>query len=174
MLRSIRFLRPDVAVVFAGAHLQFKEGNETREMKTRGSTCNLLAEPQSHLTFENTKNPALARRDRGGRTRTALGSKYAVPRFGTRWPHFQQQRWPIVNACVRQFIRPKSCLAPEVLIFRRQENTCPHRMAAIPASRSAPLTASTVVVGHTGLECAAGVYSFTGTIRARQWATSLP
>src|SRR5215469_9765635 len=35
MLRSIRFLRPDVAVVFARAHVKFKEGNEAREIETR-------------------------------------------------------------------------------------------------------------------------------------------
>ncbi len=34
-LRSIRFLRPDVAVVFSRAHVKFKEGNETREIETR-------------------------------------------------------------------------------------------------------------------------------------------
>lgn len=31
VLRSIRFLRPDVAVVFARAQVEFKEGNEARE-----------------------------------------------------------------------------------------------------------------------------------------------
>ena len=35
VLRSIRFLRPDVAVVFARAHVKFKEGNEAREIETR-------------------------------------------------------------------------------------------------------------------------------------------
>src|SRR5437667_8594107 len=30
VLRSIRFLRPDVAVVFARANVKFKEGNEAR------------------------------------------------------------------------------------------------------------------------------------------------
>jgi uncharacterized protein (TIGR02246 family) len=34
-LRSIRFVRPDVAVVFARAHVDFNEGNETRELETR-------------------------------------------------------------------------------------------------------------------------------------------
>ena len=33
VLRSIRFLRPDVAVVFSRAHVKFKEGHEGREMK---------------------------------------------------------------------------------------------------------------------------------------------
>ena len=35
VLRSIRFLRPDVAVVFARCHVKFKEGNEAREIETR-------------------------------------------------------------------------------------------------------------------------------------------
>lgn len=35
MLRSIRFVRPDVAVVFARAHVKFTEKNETREIETR-------------------------------------------------------------------------------------------------------------------------------------------
>jgi uncharacterized protein (TIGR02246 family) len=35
VLRSIRFLRPDVAVVFARAQVKFKEGNEAREIETR-------------------------------------------------------------------------------------------------------------------------------------------
>jgi hypothetical protein len=35
--RSMRFLRPDVAVVFARAHVKFKEGNEAREIETRPS-----------------------------------------------------------------------------------------------------------------------------------------
>jgi len=35
VLRSIRFLRPDVAVVFARAHVKFKEANEAREIETR-------------------------------------------------------------------------------------------------------------------------------------------
>jgi uncharacterized protein (TIGR02246 family) len=56
MLRSIRFLRPDVAVVFAGAHLQFKEGNEIREMNTRPTL--VVVKEQSNwriVTFQNTK-----------------------------------------------------------------------------------------------------------------------
>src|SRR6266566_1760296 len=35
VLRSIRFLRPDVAVVFARCHVKFKGGNEAREIETR-------------------------------------------------------------------------------------------------------------------------------------------
>jgi uncharacterized protein (TIGR02246 family) len=34
-LRSIRFVRPDVAVAFARAHVKFMEGNEPREIETR-------------------------------------------------------------------------------------------------------------------------------------------
>ncbi len=35
VLRSIRFLRPDVALVFARTHVKFKQGNEARELETR-------------------------------------------------------------------------------------------------------------------------------------------
>ena len=34
-LRSIRFVSPDVTIAFARAHVQFKEGNEMREIETR-------------------------------------------------------------------------------------------------------------------------------------------
>src|SRR5205823_1329217 len=45
-LRSIRFLRPDVAVVFSRAHVKFKEGNETREIETRPTL--IVAKEQSN------------------------------------------------------------------------------------------------------------------------------
>ncbi|HYM05166.1 MAG TPA: SgcJ/EcaC family oxidoreductase [Terriglobales bacterium] len=35
ILRSIRLVRPDVAVVFARMHLKFQEGNQAREIETR-------------------------------------------------------------------------------------------------------------------------------------------
>ena len=34
-LRSVRFVRPDVAIVFSRAHLTFYEGNEAREVDSR-------------------------------------------------------------------------------------------------------------------------------------------
>jgi len=56
MLRSIRFLRPDVAVVFARAHVKFKEGNEAREIETRPT---LVAPKEQEkwqiVAFQNTK-----------------------------------------------------------------------------------------------------------------------
>ncbi len=35
VLRSIRFLRPDVALVFARTHVKLEEGSEAREIETR-------------------------------------------------------------------------------------------------------------------------------------------
>ena len=56
MLRSIGFLRPDVAVVFARAHVKFKEGNEAREIETRPT---LVAPKEQEkwqiVAFQNTK-----------------------------------------------------------------------------------------------------------------------
>jgi len=55
-LRSIRFLRPDVAVVFSRAHVKFKEGNETREIETRPTL--IVAKEQSNwqiVAFQNTR-----------------------------------------------------------------------------------------------------------------------
>jgi uncharacterized protein (TIGR02246 family) len=55
-LRGIRFVRPEVAVVFAQAHLKFNEGNETREMQTR-PTLIVVKEQGKWLivTFQNTR-----------------------------------------------------------------------------------------------------------------------
>ena len=56
MLRSIRFLRPDVAVVFARAHVKFKEGNEAREMETRPTLVVLKEQEKWQIAaFQNTK-----------------------------------------------------------------------------------------------------------------------
>jgi len=56
VLRSIRFLRPDVAVVFARAHVKFREGNEAREIETRPT---LIVVKERHkwqiVAFQNTK-----------------------------------------------------------------------------------------------------------------------
>ena len=55
-LRSIRFVRPDVAVAFARAHVKFKEGNEAREIETRPT---LVAVKEGSkwqvVAFQNTK-----------------------------------------------------------------------------------------------------------------------
>jgi uncharacterized protein (TIGR02246 family) len=55
-LRSIRFIRPDVAIVFARAHVDFTEGNESREIETR-PTLIIVKEPPKWqiVTFQNTK-----------------------------------------------------------------------------------------------------------------------
>jgi uncharacterized protein (TIGR02246 family) len=56
MLRSIRFVRPDVAVVFARAHVKFKENNETREIETRPTLIVVKEEAKWQIvTFQNTK-----------------------------------------------------------------------------------------------------------------------
>jgi uncharacterized protein (TIGR02246 family) len=55
-LRSIRFLRPDVAVVFARAHVKFKEGNEAREIETRPTLIVVKEQDKWQIvTFQNTK-----------------------------------------------------------------------------------------------------------------------
>ena len=54
--RSIRFLRPDVAVVFARAHLKFKEGNEAREIETRPTLIVVKEQDKWQIVaFQNTK-----------------------------------------------------------------------------------------------------------------------
>jgi uncharacterized protein (TIGR02246 family) len=56
MLRSIRFVRPDVAVVFARAHVKFKENNETREIETRPTLIVVKEQAKWQIvTFQNTK-----------------------------------------------------------------------------------------------------------------------
>lgn len=56
MLKSIRSLRPDVAVVFAGAHVWFKEGNETREIETRPTLIVVKEQAKWQIVaFQNTK-----------------------------------------------------------------------------------------------------------------------
>lgn len=56
VLRNIRFVRPDVAVVFARAHVSFKEGNEAREIETRPTL--VVAKEQDKwqiVAFQNTR-----------------------------------------------------------------------------------------------------------------------
>ena len=56
MLRSIRFVRPDVAIVFTRAHLNFNEGNEMREMETRPTLIVVKEEAKWQIVaFQNTK-----------------------------------------------------------------------------------------------------------------------
>jgi uncharacterized protein (TIGR02246 family) len=55
-LRGIRFVRPDVAVVFAQAHLNFNEGNEKREMETRPTLIVVKEVAKWQIVaFQNTK-----------------------------------------------------------------------------------------------------------------------
>jgi len=56
VLRSIRFVRPDVAVVFARAHVKFKENNETREIETRPTLIVVKEQAKWQIVvFQNTK-----------------------------------------------------------------------------------------------------------------------
>ena len=56
MLRSIRFVRPDVAIVFTRAHLSFREGKELREMETRPTLIVVKEEAKWQIVaFQNTK-----------------------------------------------------------------------------------------------------------------------
>jgi uncharacterized protein (TIGR02246 family) len=55
-LLSIRFVRPDVAVVLASAHFKFKENNEPREMDTRPTLIVVKEQAKWQIvTFQNTK-----------------------------------------------------------------------------------------------------------------------
>jgi len=55
-LRSIRFVRPDVAVVFARAHVRFKEDNEVREIETRPTLIVVKQQAKWQIVaFQNTK-----------------------------------------------------------------------------------------------------------------------
>lgn len=56
VLRSIRSVRPDVAVVFAHARVRFQEGNEAREIETRPTL--ILVKEQAKwqiVAFQNTR-----------------------------------------------------------------------------------------------------------------------
>ncbi len=56
MLQSVRFVRPDVAVVFARAHVKFKEGNEMREIETRPTLIVVKEQAKWQIVaFQNTK-----------------------------------------------------------------------------------------------------------------------
>jgi len=56
VLRSIRFLRPDVAVAFARSHVKFKEGNEAREIETRPTLIVVKEQDKWQIVaFQNTR-----------------------------------------------------------------------------------------------------------------------
>src|ERR1700736_1866057 len=56
MLQSIRFVRPDVAIVFTRTHLKFNEGNEIREIETRPTLIVVKAQAKWQIVaFQNTK-----------------------------------------------------------------------------------------------------------------------
>ncbi len=56
MLRTIRFVRPDVAVVFAQMHVQYVENNETRELETRPTLIVVREQAKWQIvTFQNTR-----------------------------------------------------------------------------------------------------------------------
>jgi uncharacterized protein (TIGR02246 family) len=56
VLRSIRFVRPDVAIVFARARVNFTEGNETREIETRPTLIVVKEEAKWQIVaFQNTR-----------------------------------------------------------------------------------------------------------------------
>jgi uncharacterized protein (TIGR02246 family) len=55
-LRSIRFVRPDVAVVFARAQVKFKENNEMCEIETRPTLIVVKEQAKWQIVaFQNTK-----------------------------------------------------------------------------------------------------------------------
>jgi len=55
-LRSIRFVRPDVAVVFARAQVKFTENNEAREIETRPTLVVVKEQAKWQIVaFQNTK-----------------------------------------------------------------------------------------------------------------------
>ena len=56
MLRSIRSVRPDVAVVFGQMHVKFEENNETRELETRPTLIVVKEQAKWQIvTFQNTR-----------------------------------------------------------------------------------------------------------------------
>ena len=56
MSRSIRFVRPDVAVVFARTQLKFRENNEPREIETRPTLIVVKEQEKWQIvTFQNTR-----------------------------------------------------------------------------------------------------------------------
>jgi len=54
VVRGIRFLRPDVAVVFARAQVKFTEGNEPREIETRPTLVVIKEQDSGKLSRSKT------------------------------------------------------------------------------------------------------------------------
>jgi len=55
-LRSVRAIRPEVAIVFCRTHLKFYEGPETREIETRPTLVMVKEEGQWQIvTLQNTR-----------------------------------------------------------------------------------------------------------------------
>jgi uncharacterized protein (TIGR02246 family) len=70
-LRNVRFVRPDVAIVFSHARLTFYEGNETRELETRPTL--ILVKQQGAwqvVTFQNTRIAEMPREAAANRLAT--------------------------------------------------------------------------------------------------------
>ena len=58
--RSIRFVRPDVAIVFAHARVSFTEGNEAREVETRPTLTVVKEQGKWQIVaFQNTRVSAM-------------------------------------------------------------------------------------------------------------------
>jgi hypothetical protein len=56
MLRSIRFVRPEVAVLFARAQAKFKENSEMREIEIRPTLIVVKEQAKWQIVaFQNTK-----------------------------------------------------------------------------------------------------------------------
>lgn len=56
VLRSMRFLRPDVVVVFTRAQVKFKEGDKAREIETRPTLVVVKEQDKWQIVaFQNTK-----------------------------------------------------------------------------------------------------------------------
>jgi uncharacterized protein (TIGR02246 family) len=56
LLRSVRFIRPDVAIVLVRQHVNFYEGNETREIDTRPTLIMVKEQGQWHIVaLQNTR-----------------------------------------------------------------------------------------------------------------------
>ena len=56
MLRNIRFVRPDVAVVFSQMQVKFKENDEHREIQTRPTLIAVKEQANWQIvTFQNTR-----------------------------------------------------------------------------------------------------------------------
>jgi len=56
LFQSVRFVSPEVAIVFVRAHVKFKEGNEMREIETRPTLIVVKEQERWQIVaFQNTK-----------------------------------------------------------------------------------------------------------------------